>query len=414
MKTTFLSPTIAILAFSLSLMLISCGSDDNEASIEDNSNESSFQVANFTPNKGLEGTEITINGNDFGTNAQNVEITVNDIPATITEFSNTRIKVAAPKNDRGVAAQLKVKINSSTQTLSPTFLYPGPRIDDFYPKIGVLFRDITIKGSYFSDDPNEIKVSINNRDLPIISSSTDSIVFQTNNPGFLLEQFPISVEIDGQAATTVDNYTYGLQYQVNNDLVNNNLNNGVPICPGSAVNLNINDNRNTDSNISISSNVMPSFLFNDVEAPILFTWPANNKGRDFFLDVPTSLDIGTATIKSKLGDIDLFAAQSDQIEIGEGTFKLKSNSILSHQNIQIELSHIFRKPKEMIVEFKNIADNSVLMGTVTGDSFSDDLTKTTIGVSNFGIPGTYIVSVFTPDHVYELKPLGDPQLLLTN
>ncbi len=407
-KTTPITITIILLSFLIS----SCNSDDTEV-VEDNSNEILFEITDFAPNQGIEGTEITINGSNFGDSAENVEITLNNIPAKITEFSDTTIKIIAPQNNRGTAAIVRLLINSKVQSFDQTFLYPVPSIEDFMPKTNVQFKDITITGNNFSNDPSRIKVIINNQEQPIISSNLTSIVFQTNNFNFFLQEFPISVEIDGARVTSKDNYTYGAQFQVTGALVNNNFKNNVPLCPGSAINLNINDNRGANANISIGFGVRPIFLFNDIEATILSTFPAGNRGRDILINIPTSTPIGTAKLSATVESTPLIPNQIDQIEIGEGTFKLESNTIEPVLAFTIELSHIFREPRKMIVRLKNIADDSVIMGRIVNDSFSEDLTKTNLLVNGLNETGIYEVSVFTADDVYELKPFDNNLLTVT-
>ncbi|NHF60096.1 hypothetical protein FK220_012130 [Flavobacteriaceae bacterium TP-CH-4] len=403
---------IIILMISCNSFLISCGSEDVTEIVEPINSEPSFEITDFQPTQGLEGTKITINGNNFGNTPENVEVTINGRVAIVDNVSDSKIEISAPRNDRGIIANLKLRINGQTVVSNQRFIYPGPTIDSFYPTIGVLNENIVLKGSFFTENKDEVTVTMNNSNLPIVSATRDSIVFQTNNPSFVLEQYPISIEIDGYEDTSTDQYRYGLQFNVNEDPINNNLKNGIAVCPGSGLNLNVNDNRATDSNITLS--VAPTFTFNGIESPVLFTWPADNKGRDIYVDVPTSIAMGTATITGAVDGVALLVEDNDKVEIGEGSFVLESNSINKFQSIQIELSHIFRQPREMIVEFTNTADDSVITGTIINDSYSDDFTKTNLVVSALDAAGIYNVSVATSDGIYALTPLNDPQLVLTD
>ena len=406
-KSILISKNLLIPIVSLCLILQGCSDDEPTA----NDDSPTFELSNFTPVEGLEGTELSLNGNNFGTSSDEVKVYVNNVEAEIQSVSNTKIEIIAPANNRGTNASIEVVINDKTNTFDGNFSYITHTITDFSPKKSVLHKDIIIYGENFSENIEDVRVFTQDSDLSIVSVSSNSIVVQTTSLGYVLEKYPISVEIGEYVATSGEDYTYGVQYKVNADAVNNNLKNGRAICPGSAINFNVNDNR--DPNSSLQLNITPTFSFNGIESPEPFTWPADNRGRDIYIDIPTGISLGTATVKGSFDEIEFIPQESDEVLIGEGHFKLPSTPVFRGSVFEIELDNIFRVPENMIVVFTNTSDDTKEKIDVTGYSWKEEFTKTILKVVPPDEVGSWEVAVSTADSTYHLNADGS-SILTTN
>lgn len=347
---------------------------------------------------------ISISGSHFGTSKDRVKVYVNEVEAEIQSVTENIITAIAPENNRGTDASIEVAIGNALNSFTETFSYITHSVSDFNPKKSVLHKDIVIYGENFGENIQDVRVFTQDSDLSIISVSPDSIVAQTISLGYVLEKYPISVEIGGYAATSVEEFTYGVQYKINDDAVNNNLKNGKALCPGSAINFNINDNRDPNSSLQLS--LTPTFSFNGIESPIPFTWPADNRGRDIYIDIPTNVSLGTASIKGSYDEIAFIPEESDQVLIGDGYFKLPSTPVFRGSAFEIELDNIFRIPEEMIVVFKNTSNDVKEKADVATYSWEEEYTKTILRVAAPDEIGSWEVAVSTADSVYHLKADG--------
>lgn len=392
---------VVLISFLL-IIVVSCNGDES-----DPVNEPPAEVTGFYPLEGLEGTKVTITGNNFGDNPGGVSIAVDDKYAQVTHLSNTEIKFVAPANARGVEADVKLTIRQESQLMNEKFVYPNPKIDDFYPKFGVLFQNIVLKGGYFSDNSDNVRVLMDGRDLPVISSSLDSVVVTTTDGGLLLKKFPFQIIVDGISVTSDELYTHGLQYQFSDAGFHS-----LGFCPGSTIEINITDNRNPSGSMVISSDVVPDFTYNDLQPVYWVSRIAENDGRHIRMSLPTSLDVGTASIKARIDGFDLLAAGATNFSLEEGYFQLSANEITLAENLAITLSHHFVTEDLLLVKFKNVSTQSETVGEVSNADYTET-GALRLFVATPAEAGQYVVSVFTADGVYEFIPDGDPQVVIT-
>jgi len=106
--------TIVIL--SLSLLLFNCGSDDDSPS---DSNKTPT-VTTISPTSGPKTTIVTINGQDFGTDINNVTVFFNDVEGTVQAVTDTQVTAEVPA--RAYTGKVKVVV-SGKETEGPIFTY---------------------------------------------------------------------------------------------------------------------------------------------------------------------------------------------------------------------------------------------------------------------------------------------------
>jgi hypothetical protein len=101
-------------------------------------------IVSFTPTSGINGTEITINGNNF-TDTKSVKFGGIEA-ASFTVNSATGISAIAAG---GASGDVSVTTPNGTATLSG-FIFDGPIINSFTPTVGITGSVITITGSGFT------------------------------------------------------------------------------------------------------------------------------------------------------------------------------------------------------------------------------------------------------------------------
>jgi sugar lactone lactonase YvrE len=77
-------------------------------------------ITHINPAEAIKGTEITLTGNNFGTNSSAVQVFFNGKEAAITSITNTQIKVKVPP--RAYTGNVTVKMNGNTSN-GPVFTY---------------------------------------------------------------------------------------------------------------------------------------------------------------------------------------------------------------------------------------------------------------------------------------------------
>ena len=108
MKTIF--KTFSILC--LLVAFTGCNNDDDTPVVE-------FAVTSISPTSGTVGTEITITGTDFPTDASDVGLTIGGAAASITSISSTRIVSTIPSG--AVTGEVTVETSDFTKNAPQTF-----------------------------------------------------------------------------------------------------------------------------------------------------------------------------------------------------------------------------------------------------------------------------------------------------
>jgi hypothetical protein len=103
--------TLKIFAFLFVLFaFVSCSDDDEDPS-------KNFTVTTISPESAMVGTEITVTGTDFPTEASKVELTVGGATATIISLSSTQIVATVPQG--AVSGAVSVSVDGN-EKMTPT------------------------------------------------------------------------------------------------------------------------------------------------------------------------------------------------------------------------------------------------------------------------------------------------------
>jgi len=110
-------------------------------------------ILSFSPSSGVVGTTVTISGVGFGAHQGSSTLTFNDVPATITSWTDGSITAQVPAGTS--SGLIVITINgiaaNSVQFTVPT---PPPSITSLTPIVGAIGSSVTIKGANFGDIQN--------------------------------------------------------------------------------------------------------------------------------------------------------------------------------------------------------------------------------------------------------------------
>lgn len=150
--------TSVVISFALSLFLIFTGCVDNDELPVYQYPEQT--VGDFSPTSGRPGTEVTINGSDFGTYKKAVTVFFNGVAATQSEIvsvSDDKIVVKVPEEASN--GKINVKVWTYTKEAKGDFTFiPGAKVSALSPANGEAGDQISILGESFGTDPSAISV----------------------------------------------------------------------------------------------------------------------------------------------------------------------------------------------------------------------------------------------------------------
>lgn len=112
-------------------------------------------VSNLSPKSGVVGDLITVSGNFYTGNVNNVSVLFNNVKATIKEFSSSQIKFEIPEttNQSFFNNQVNVQVFINGQQIGNSSIFTLlPKIKSFAPLSGAIGSTISIAGSNFSNN----------------------------------------------------------------------------------------------------------------------------------------------------------------------------------------------------------------------------------------------------------------------
>lgn len=178
MKKINIFKKITLLIVSVSILLVSCYP---EQSIDYNPELKTFPEITFTsfsPTAGYPGTPITITGTNFGDVKQAAKISFSqasvDIDTEIVSYTDTEMVVLVPKYAGTGPIDLSVWTNEAQSNSTFTYL-PGVEINSLSKDASVIGEQITIFGSNFGTNANDISVLFNGVEATILSISDNEI-----------------------------------------------------------------------------------------------------------------------------------------------------------------------------------------------------------------------------------------------
>ncbi|WP_436516383.1 IPT/TIG domain-containing protein [Ekhidna sp. To15] len=139
------------------------------------------EIEFISPSQGTWGTEVTITGNNFSNNPNDIDVKIGGVQAEVTASSTDELTIVIPEELGSVSSQLEIQIGKGYDITEQTFTLELP----VYSSISTnLTSDInaliTINGDYFNPNSSLNTVSYNGSNLDIVSSSKNSIQVRIN------------------------------------------------------------------------------------------------------------------------------------------------------------------------------------------------------------------------------------------
>jgi YD repeat-containing protein len=144
------------------------------------SNAVTFTVPNLvinslSPNTGPVGSQVTLNGANFGATQGTSSVSFNGSPAaSIVSWSDTQIVATVADTTTSGPALVTVSGINSNRTLN--FTVPAPQVESFSPAGGAAGAQFTINGAYFQNSQRDSTVTMNGTPVPIVSWGDTHIV----------------------------------------------------------------------------------------------------------------------------------------------------------------------------------------------------------------------------------------------
>ncbi|MEM9361454.1 MAG: IPT/TIG domain-containing protein [Bacteroidota bacterium] len=136
------------------------------------------------------GETVIITGANFGTTANENTVSFNGVEATINEASETRLEVTVPEG--ATTGPLTVEFLGQTNGTEVIFTV-APEITGFSPESGAFGTEVTITGTNFNADSENVQVTINGAIASIVSASTTELIVEVPAEG---TSGPLSIEIE--------------------------------------------------------------------------------------------------------------------------------------------------------------------------------------------------------------------------
>ena len=154
------------------------------------------EITSITPDKGLKGDLITINGKNFGHYVDNFSVYFGDVKVSTTNLNPIGATVSVPKFSGLKQPEIWLVRDGISSNLGHPFQYHDPVITGFSPASGKVGTKVTITGQYFSNDKDNVRVTCGDFELDVESCSNNQIIVTIPNTAAATKQ-PIVVSIDG-------------------------------------------------------------------------------------------------------------------------------------------------------------------------------------------------------------------------
>lgn len=131
-------------------------------------------IETFEPGSALTGSEVTITGTGFSLSPADLVVTFNEEIATIKESSLTSIKVIIPES----ATTGKIAVSNSGEEVSTdTDFVVLPKIESFDPTFGPVGTVVTVEGSGFSNNTDDINLKLGDLELEVMTAEANQLTF---------------------------------------------------------------------------------------------------------------------------------------------------------------------------------------------------------------------------------------------
>lgn len=124
-------------------------------------------IDGFTPRSGGAGTEVTIHGHGFATDAEHDTVTISGQRAEVVSVREDRLTVRIPEARSG-PIEVSVTNGGEDRTAQPFVVTRVPRITSFEPTSGPPGTAVTIRGANFGTRRGLVRVRIGERNAQVV------------------------------------------------------------------------------------------------------------------------------------------------------------------------------------------------------------------------------------------------------
>ncbi|MCZ8215342.1 MAG: IPT/TIG domain-containing protein, partial [Cyclobacteriaceae bacterium] len=133
------------------------------------------KISSFTPDRGLDGTTITINGEYFSYNRIFNRVYLNQMLCQVIESNRNQLKIVTPVTQFVGDAKIVVNINGKISVSQNDFFVEGPYITNINPLHGSYNDIVNISGEGFSSVPSENIVMFGSLKATILAASANEL-----------------------------------------------------------------------------------------------------------------------------------------------------------------------------------------------------------------------------------------------
>jgi hypothetical protein len=196
LKKYILYPTLFVVCIA---GLFSCSDDDNE----EETPQATPVITGFSPQSGIVGNEVTINGTDFSATASTNVVKFNGVAAEVTSASATELVAVVPAD--ATSGKITVTIGDNTSTSSGNFTILAPTIASVNYPIVSPGLEVTITGTNYS--PVKTNNVVHFGDVAATVNTASAAELKVIVPaGAATGKF--RVKVGSQSATTANDFDY--------------------------------------------------------------------------------------------------------------------------------------------------------------------------------------------------------------
>lgn len=192
-RNNFIKITIRCLLAAALLYTTSCQKDPNYREFD----YPAPVVNEFFPAQGYVGSEVTINGAEFGDRPKAIKVYFGGVPAdTIRSAENNKIVVKVP--DKGVSGTITVEIFGKKDTTETPFTYlPSARFTAVSADKAMPGEELVVTGENFGTDIAKVQLLIGTNEATVTSVTPTAIKFTVPD----VPSGTVIIIVDGQRLT---------------------------------------------------------------------------------------------------------------------------------------------------------------------------------------------------------------------
>ncbi len=158
-------------------------------------------IKDFSPKKGIDSTKITLTGNYFSHNPENIEVFLRDVRCNLLEANPDTLIFVTPLMEYSGDAEIKIRVHSEMVTAQIPFRIIGPEINTIDPLSGRGGTYVTITGNNFKAHDELVEVYFADHKAHIIDQSNEELFVVTPPVSFFEKQnLPVRIKNDLKSA----------------------------------------------------------------------------------------------------------------------------------------------------------------------------------------------------------------------